>query len=186
MDAFSYLSVLLSIIIGLAITQILQGYRAILLARSRVRLYFPPLAWSAMIIVMATQSWWSSFGLAGPRDWSFLTFAVILLQMIVLYLIAGVVLPDIPADRPIDLRAHYFREVASLQGLLLAMLAVSVMKDWLLDGALPDRTNLAFHGLFAALAISALVIRRPRYHEILTAFALVWLVAYIGLLFARL
>ena len=38
MDAFSYLSVLLSIILGLAIAQVLQGYRAILLARGRVRL----------------------------------------------------------------------------------------------------------------------------------------------------
>ena len=35
MDAFSYLSVLLSIILGLAIQQILQGYRALILARAR-------------------------------------------------------------------------------------------------------------------------------------------------------
>lgn len=33
MDAFSYLSVLLSIILGLAIQQILQGYRALILRR---------------------------------------------------------------------------------------------------------------------------------------------------------
>jgi len=35
MDQFSYLSVLLSIILGLAITQVLKGFRGILLARSR-------------------------------------------------------------------------------------------------------------------------------------------------------
>jgi hypothetical protein len=39
MDAFSYLSVLLSIIIGLAITQVLQGYRGLLLARHRTTLF---------------------------------------------------------------------------------------------------------------------------------------------------
>ena len=43
MDAFSYLSVLLSIILGLAITQILQGYRALLLARSHVRFDWLPI-----------------------------------------------------------------------------------------------------------------------------------------------
>jgi hypothetical protein len=32
MDAFGYLSVLLSIILGLAIAQVLQGYRSLLLA----------------------------------------------------------------------------------------------------------------------------------------------------------
>ena len=38
-DAFSYLSVLLSIILGLAITQILQGLRRLMQARSRLRVY---------------------------------------------------------------------------------------------------------------------------------------------------
>ena len=37
MDAFSYLSVLISIILGLAVTQALQGFRGLMLARSRVR-----------------------------------------------------------------------------------------------------------------------------------------------------
>jgi hypothetical protein len=36
MDEFSYLSVLISVILGLAVTQILKG---ILLARARIRIY---------------------------------------------------------------------------------------------------------------------------------------------------
>jgi heme/copper-type cytochrome/quinol oxidase subunit 4 len=38
LDAFSYLSVLLSIILGLAITQVLLGLRSLMHARSRVRM----------------------------------------------------------------------------------------------------------------------------------------------------
>jgi len=41
MEVFSYLSVLLSIILGLAITQILQGFRVLMLARSRLRTHWP-------------------------------------------------------------------------------------------------------------------------------------------------
>ena len=44
--AFSYLSVLLSIILGLAIAEILQGYGTLLLSRASVKLYAPPLIWS--------------------------------------------------------------------------------------------------------------------------------------------
>ena len=51
MDAFSYLSVLLSIIIGLAIAQVLQGYRALLLARGRIRADPAPLIWSGLILL---------------------------------------------------------------------------------------------------------------------------------------
>ena len=35
MDEFSYLSVLLSVILGLAVTQILKGFRGLLLSRAR-------------------------------------------------------------------------------------------------------------------------------------------------------
>jgi hypothetical protein len=40
-DAFSDLFVLISIVIGLAITQLLSGYRAVLIARAHVRFFAP-------------------------------------------------------------------------------------------------------------------------------------------------
>lgn len=41
MDEFSYLSVLLSVILGLAVTQILKGFRGLLLSRERIQLDCP-------------------------------------------------------------------------------------------------------------------------------------------------
>lgn len=186
MDAFSYLSVLLSIIIGLAMTQVLQGYRALLLSRGRVRFYPVPLVWSATVLVMATQSWWASFGLATHQSWTFVGFAVLLLQMVLLYLVAGIVLPDVAPDQPLDLYAHYYREVVPLNALLLAMLGASIVKDRTIDGRWPTPENLLFHGLFASLAVAALVIRRPRFHEVLAGLLVLLLAVYIALLFARL
>lgn len=186
MDAFSYLSVLLSIILGLAITQILLGYRGLLLARGRVSFYWPALLWSALLLVVAAQTWWSSFGLARHRDWTFLQFSVVLLQMGLLYMMAGLVLPDIPADEPVDLRAHYYRERRPFYLTFLLLLAVSVSKDFVLEGHLPAPANLAFHGIFAALSLSAALVRRPRFHEIATPLGALVMAAYIALLFARL
>ena len=91
MDAFSYLSVLLSVILGLAIQQVLQGYRALALNRRRVTLFWPSLAWSAMILVMVAQHWWASFDLTTRTEWSFADFAAILIQTASIY---GVVAPD--------------------------------------------------------------------------------------------
>ena len=186
MDAFSYLSVLLSIIVGLAITQVLQGYRAMLLSRSRVKLYAPPLIWSVLLLLMATQGWWASFGLVTHRDWTFAAFSVILLQMIFLYMIAGVVLPDIVPGEPVDLRVHYRGEITPLFTLLLAMLATSILKEWVLDSRLPTGGNLAFHGAFMVLAVIALAVRHPRMHEALAVLTAVLIGSYIALLFATL
>lgn len=186
MDIFSYLSVLFSIILGLAITQILQGYRAILLARHRVVLHGPTLFWSAILLLTATQTWWSSFGLVNVHSWTFLNFAVLLLQTAFLYMMAGLVLPDIPADASVDLEAHYRREITPFFLLLLGMLATSIIKDVLREGHLPALENLAFHGMFAATAILALAIRRRWLHALIAPAGLLCLLAYIGLLFARL
>ena len=186
MDAFSYLSVLLSIIIGLGMTQILQGYRGLLLSRSRTRLYAPPLIWSGLGLVIAAQLWWASFGLAKQTAWNFGTFCVVLLQTILLYMMSGVVLPDVPSEGELDLRAHYFREARPFFGFGLAMLATSIVKDWMLSGHLPKRENLAFHGVFGAIWLLALISRRPRLHEGVAISAIGLIAAYVTLLFARL
>jgi hypothetical protein len=186
MDAFSYLSVLLSIILGLAITQVLQGYRGLLLSRSRVELYAPTMIWSVLLLFFSAQLWWSSFGLAEHKQWDFATFAVILLQTVLLYMMSAIVLPDIPADGRVDLKAHYFREIVPFFTTSLLMLAASIGKEWMLNGRLPEAGNLAFHIFFASLAILAIAIPRPRFHLIIALAMILVSVAYIALLFARL
>lgn len=186
MDAFSYLSVLLSIIIGLAITQVLQGYRGLLLARKRVRSFAPSVIWSLLILVLATQSWWSSFGLNSYRDWTFGTFSVILLQTILLYMMAALVLPDTPAEGTIDLRAHYDAHIVAFYGILLAMLATSLLKDVLLQGRRVDPADVAAHGVFIALAIAAIRYRGARAQLGLSIAAAIFIAAYIAILFGRL
>ena len=186
MDAFSYLSVLLSIIIGLAITQILQGYRGLLLNRSSVKLFVPTLIWSVLLIAFSTQLWWASFGLADHTDWNFATFAVILIQTVLLYMMSGLVLPDIAGDKPVDLQMHYWSEVVPFFGVTLAMLMSSIGKDWMLNGKLPSSGNLAFHIAFASIALLALINRRRRVHEIIAWMMVAFTVSYIALMFARL
>lgn len=188
MDAFAYLSVLISIILGLAVQQVLQGYRALILSRRRVAFYAPPLIWSVLILLMVAQNWWASFGLAGrpELDWSFALFATILVQTILLYMLAAIVLPDIPSDEPIDLRDHYYREARAFFGISAALILWSLFRDFMLSGTLPEPAKLIFYAIFLLLALAAAIWRHPRLHE---AFALIMAVLFsifIGLLFARL
>jgi multisubunit Na+/H+ antiporter MnhE subunit len=76
MDEFSYLSVLLSVILGLAVTQILKGFRGLLLSRARIRLYWPVIAWAALLLLVCFQHWWATFGMRTRHDWTFLQFAM--------------------------------------------------------------------------------------------------------------
>ena len=185
MDAFSYLSVLLSIIIGLAITQVLQGYRSLLLNRRRIVYFFPPLAWSACILLIAVQMWWSSFGLAGRAEWTFLAFSIILLQTVLFYMTAGLVLPDMPPGETIDLKAHYFRESRPFYILFLTIILVSLTKNITLDNGM-SAGEWIFHGLFIAVGLVAIATRRSWVHHVVVTAVCVLFVTYIALLFAHL
>lgn len=186
MDAFSYLSVLTSIILGLGIQQVLLGYRALILSRRRVKFYAPPLIWSVLLLLMVAQHWWASFSLADHADWSFASFATILVQTALIYMMTAIVLPDIPADQEIDLRDHYYREAPAFFGLGVSVIGWSLFREYMLEGALPEALNLFFHGLFGGLAALAMLVRRPRLHEALAALMALLFGIYIALLFTRL
>ena len=186
MGAFGYLSVLLSIILGLAIAQILQGYRAILLARGRVRLSAPVLIWSGLLLLFAAQAWWASFDLREREQWDFLSFAVILLQMALLYMLAAVVLPDVGPSEKVDLIEHSDQHRRTFFGFLIAMLLASLAKDVILDHRLPRQVNLGFHLLLVAISIIGIFWKPPRVQLILALAALASFLSYIGVLFARL
>jgi hypothetical protein len=186
MDAFSYLSVLLSVILGLAVQQVLQGYRSLALNRRRVRPYWPTIAWSISILLMTAQHWWASFGLADHRDWSFAAFAAILVQTGLIYMFAALVLPDIPAGQGIDLKAHYYRERIAFFSVGTAAIAWSIVREFVLNGHAPQGENLAFHILFIAMSLTALATANERIHKLFAGLMLALFVIYVTLLFARL
>src|SRR2546423_10077664 len=98
MDEFSYLSVLLSVILGLAVTQILQGFRALLLSRARIQIYSPVIAWAILLLLVCFQSWWAMFGVRARHDWTFAQFAIVLLHTILTYMLAGLASSDLVGE----------------------------------------------------------------------------------------
>ena len=186
MDAFSYLSVLLAVIVGLAITQVLQGYRALALARKRVRWHGPPLIWSGLILILATQHWWANFDLASHGEWTFAQFGAALFQTLLFYMMAAIVLPDVRAEEPTDLKAHYYREVPLFFGIGAAAVVWNAVRELAINGQLPQPLDLGFQAIFLLLSIAAILVRRERFHEVVAAAMVVILAAYIALLFARL
>ncbi len=186
MDEFSYLSVLLSIILGLAIAQVLQGFRGILQSRKRVVFYWPSLVWSVLLLLIFVQSWWAMFGLRTHTHWTFAAFGIVLLQTICLYMLAGLVLPDFAAGETIDLRENYFAHRGWFFGIAVANGVVSIVKDLVLSGLFPNRANLIFHAIFIGTCAVAAITARVWYHAILAATAIIMFVLYILLLFANL
>ena len=187
MDAFSYLSVLLSIILGLAITQILQGFRDLMQARSRLSLYWPPLLWAILLLVICVQEWWAMFSWRTYPHWTFTDFSMMLAQTVATYLAAALVLPDVRGDEPIDLRAYYYANHRWFYALGAITVAISIAKDWVLSGhPTAPLSNLLALLLFIAIFTLCAVTARERVHKTLAPVAAILLGAYIAVLFTHL
>ena len=186
MESFNYLSVLISIILGLAIAQILQGVRGLVLTRSKVKRYTPTIIWTGMALLAAIQCWWASFSMHQHANWNFLALLTIMLQATSIYMLAALVLPDAKEDSAVDLREHYFAHRHWFFGALLGSIVFSLLKDIVLYDRLPHPLDLGFQLAFAVIAIMAMLLRRELLHKLLAPVSAVLFLLYIGLIFRSL
>jgi hypothetical protein len=186
MDTFSYLSVLISIVLGLGITNLLGGVATLLRRRAEVKMYWPLPIWLVTLFLIHVQTWWTMFGLRRVGHWSFAEFLIVLMQPVLLYLMTALIRPGRQEAGALDLRADFLRESRPFFICLFLVLCVSLAKDLSLSGHLPSAPNSAAHGLFLAMAALGAVSRNARLHTVMAPVGLAMIGAYIALLFAEL
>lgn len=182
-DAFDYLSVLLSIVLGLALAQLLTGVGRLVQQRARVRVYWPAMVWTAALLLILVQSWWTLFEFRDHTPWTLPEFVLILAHPTVLYFMTVLILPDTDLEGPIDLRANFYAQAPWFFAAAAAVVLLSLARPPVFDGALTLDVDVAIQLVFLVAAVAGAVVRSPRYHE---ANALLFpglLLAYIGVLF---
>jgi hypothetical protein len=185
-ESFNYLSVLISIILGLAIAQVLQGVRGLVLTRSKVKRYTPTIIWTGMALLIAIQDWWASFSMHQQANWNFLALLTIVLQATSVYMLAALVLPDAKGEHTVDLREHYFAHRHWFFGALLGSVVFSLLKELTLYGRLPHPLDVGFQLAFGLIAIIAMLQRREWLHKFLAPVSAVLFLLYIALIFRNL
>jgi hypothetical protein len=169
MTPFEHLAVLISIVLGLGLTQLLMSAHRLVQARGRVRFYWLPVAWAAILFVSLIEWWWASFSLRTQTIWNFFYFLFVLLSPVALYLAAAFALPEIEAggDQRYDLRAYYYGNRAWFFAVLAANPALDAVRRGIQAGSWRDVgawSNLVAAALLVSLAVS----RRPWLHTAVT------------------
>jgi hypothetical protein len=185
-DAFSYLSVLISLVLGLALASLLTGFAAMVRARVRLRVYWPLAAQMVLMFLIQVQMWWALFSLREIPHWSFPGFLVVLLQAVLVYLATAFLVPDVRDGERIDLRECYFREARWYFVALLLAVLDSIAKNLLLWGKFQNTDDLAGHAAFVTLCLAGIATLREGVHKVIAVLALVVFSAYIAFLFIRL
>ena len=183
MDGFAHLSVLISIVLGLGITNLLMGLARVVQMRGRVKVYWPTVSWALTLLVIHVQTWWSMFGLRFVKTWDFVSFSLTLAQPILLFFLSALVLPDFDRDEAHDLRANYFVHVRWFFGIFIALLLLSLTRTYALTGRLPQEADFVFHLIFLVSCVSAVIFRNETYHKVIAVLAAAAIFSYVALLF---
>lgn len=180
MSQLEYLIALISIIIGLGLTDLARSFRNLIRPSRSVRWHWFPLTWTAIVFMLVVQLWWDAFEtLQKDLFADALAFLPYLLIFLVLYLACSFALPDptweastTPAlnesDDVLDLKAFYFSKShrRSFFGMMVMLVIlsqiISIIFPLLQNESLPNLsarlpnlgTNLALAAVFASLMIT--------------------------------
>jgi hypothetical protein len=180
---FEHISVLISIVIGFAITTLLSGAIRLVHRRSKVVLYWPSILWMITMLLLNVQIWWSRFQWQWLKTWTFATFFAMLLVPIGAFALSALLVAE-PDETPIDQRKEYFARRQIFFGIAIFTLAVSFLPDLLVNGNWGRPLDVAIKAGWIALDIVAIATANEVVHKVLAVVTLIVTCAYIGLLFA--
>lgn len=105
MTLFEYITVAFSIVLSLGAASLLAGLRRIFAPGRR---YWVHGVWVATILFSHAVVWWSLWSYNLVEVWTLPTFLLVLLQPVLLYLLASLLVGDEPATTE-SWHAHFFR-----------------------------------------------------------------------------
>ena len=94
MGLFEFLMVLVSIIIGLGVTEILGGIANTVRARASVKAYWVHVVVVVALFIALLQQWWETWGLRDSTEWSFPALPLLLGAPVCLFLMADLAFPE--------------------------------------------------------------------------------------------
>lgn len=168
MNKAEYLSVLVSIVVGMGLSHVLGGLGRMLVARHRVRVYGVSLAAAAVVFLALIQFWWSTWDYDEAILGNFFSFLVFLLSPILLYLMGVLVFPDFDDDLAIvSMRDHYFAVRPWFFGVGAAAVLANVVRNVVVERASLWTVDRPFEAAFLVLMLSGALVRAPRFHALL-------------------
>jgi hypothetical protein len=182
---YQHVVVVMSIVVGLSVTQVLKGVAQLYRNRSRVRTYWLHSAWTALIVVFIFLLWWTFWNYRGIADWNFLRFVMYLSPAVVFYFLIAIAIPD-PAEAVDDMRKYYFSNRRGFFGTFALYGAVAAITAIIVRGLpLLDPSNL-FRLAMVVLLLIPMQSASERVHAVVLGLSASLLVVFISLFHFRL
>ena len=177
MSEFEFISVLISIVVGLAIAQLLRGVAQAVHERGQAPIDPVHMAWTAGVFLNLVLNWWVLFSWRSHEVWSFTLFLSLIVWAVALYLpVVFLYPPGKPASE-----AWMAVYASNRQWFLGAFASFAALDIWVtaLRGDLFDPPwYLPFVGHYFILWVVGIFVAKPKYQRFLAWYTLISLTAW--------
>ena len=174
MRPFDFVAVFYSVVLGVAVAQLMTGVARLVEERQRVRTYWVHSVWIVTVLLADADNWWSMWSLRDAASWRLLTFLLLVALVGAIFLMTVLLFPRMPDTGAIDLRAHYYANSAIILRANAAAWALALFCNWSLY---PISTWLdPWLAVPATVVILSFVVaqtKRPLLHAIFSIIALI-------------
>ena len=156
MSRFEYLSVLISIVIALGMSEVTISWGRLIQNRKRVQFSWLHAFWSAFFVILMVQFWWAFWNFRTVEYWSFAALFGVVLAAVTLVICALLLTPGRSYAENIDLECLYYEQARPLFLLGAYLLVQLVLNDTLIFKMpfLHTENLIRFLGAAFALALA--------------------------------
>jgi hypothetical protein len=112
MTRFEYLSVLVSIVVALGISEVTVAWARVLQQKVTTRIYWLHGFWSIFSLFLMIQFWWGFWRYRTVENWTLMSLIIVLTVVVTLSLCALMLVPRVRPDTHFDSRSTYFDNAA--------------------------------------------------------------------------
>lgn len=172
MEPFEYITVLVSIILGLGVTQIITGLAHFMHGSNKVKIYWPHLLWIFMVFFLHVQEWWMFYEYKSMEKWKLIVFIFVMLYPIGLFIQARLLFPFDKFDEETDLKLFYYENYRLYFGLVAALASVSMIDNIVLRHMSFAEQGVQIGLIAICLSIAIFKVRTEWIHKLLSVLLL--------------
>jgi hypothetical protein len=179
MQMFEYVIVLISIVIGLALTHLMQGIAGLVQHPGRARIWWVHLGWVAFMFLSTIFWWWWEFRLQNVQTWTFSVYFFVVFYAFYLYLICAILFPK-DLEGYDGYRDYFLSRRGWFFGLLIGWLAIDLLDTWIKGADYFASLGIEYwviQAMFAILCMIAWTMRRTRVQAAVVLIVLAYQVA---------
>jgi hypothetical protein len=181
MGPFDFVCAFYSVVLGVAVAQLMTDIGRLLEIRNQVRTYWVHSLWVVTVLFASLGNWWGMWSARSLKIWTFCMFALVVAFAAAIYLMTVLLFPRLPeSQQGIDLRRYFYKNRRIFFSVTAIFWALGIVCNVTLFPIEIFDLWIVIPGLLMLASVVGIFTANPRYHA---AFALAAALLNISLIF---